>query len=314
MRKYSIRPGNIKSIKEAAVLLKTGKLVSFPTETVYGLGGDATNSFAVAAIFKAKKRPSFNPLICHLENTESAIEFAQFSETAKTLASYFWPGPLTLVLPSRSHNSISSLATAGLKTVALRVPENSIARQIIAEARCPIAAPSANRSGRISPTTAAAAAAELGSECPLIIDGGPCRVGLESTIIDLSIGRPSMLRPGGITREEIESKIGPLVTIRQTNSLPSSPGQLASHYAPEKPVRLKAVKALNNETMLGFGQISGDLNLSWNGDLNEAAANFFEYLRTLDNGPGEIIAVAPIPEKGLGIAINDRLRRAAAKR
>ncbi|MGD9882181.1 MAG: L-threonylcarbamoyladenylate synthase [Reyranella sp.] len=308
------------TIVAAAKLLTDGKLVAFPTETVYGLGGDATNERAVAAIFEAKGRPQFNPLISHVLDAGEARRFVRWSDSAERLASRFWPGALTLVLPRANGSAIALLATAGLDTVAIRAPSHPVAQALIREAGRPIAAPSANRSGAISPTRAEHVAESLGARVPMIIDGGPCLVGVESTVLDLSRDAPVLLRPGGISREAIEAVIG---RIALSDALPTgdaarrSPGQLASHYAPARPVRLDATTAGADEGLLAFGPDvpSGAMltfNLSPAGDLAEAAANLFAMMRALDRPGIGRIAVMPIPETGLGLAINDRLRRAAA--
>jgi L-threonylcarbamoyladenylate synthase len=308
------------SVAEAARLLRDGKLVAFPTETVYGLGGDATNERAVAAIFEAKGRPEFNPLISHVLDATAAQKFVRWNDTADRLAARFWPGPLTLVLPRSPESPISLLATAGLDTVAIRAPSHPVAQALIRAADRPIAAPSANRSGAISPTRAEHVVESLGERVPLILDGGPCLVGVESTVLDLSTATPTLLRPGGATREAIEAVIGPIAA---SDALPSgdsahkSPGQLESHYAPARPVRLGATSVGADEGLLAFGPTvpPGAMltyNLSPSGDLGEAAANLFAQMRLLDRPGIGRIAVMPIPETGLGLAINDRLRRAAA--
>ena len=308
------------SVAEAARLLRDGKLVAFPTETVYGLGGDATNERAVAAIFEAKGRPEFNPLISHVLGSDEAKRFVRWNDTADRLAARFWPGPLTLVLPRSAGSPISLLATAGLDTVAIRAPSHPVAQALIRAAGQPIAAPSANRSGAISPTRAEHVAESLRDRVPLILDGGPCLVGVESTVLDLTGSTPTLLRPGGATREAIEAVIG---TIAASDALPSgesarkSPGQLESHYAPARPVRLGATSVGADEGLLAFGANvpQGAMliyNLSPSGDLAEAAANLFAQMRLLDRPGIGRIAVMPIPETGLGLAINDRLRRAAA--
>lgn len=308
------------SVAEAARLLRDGKLVAFPTETVYGLGGDATNERAVAAIFEAKGRPEFNPLISHVLGPDEARRFVRWNETADRLAARFWPGPLTLVLPRSEGSRISLLATAGLDTVAIRAPSHPVAQALIRAAGLPIAAPSANRSGAISPTRAEHVAESLGERVPLILDGGPCLVGVESTVLDLTGATPTLLRPGGATREAIEAVIGPMAV---SDALPSgesarkSPGQLESHYAPSRPVRLQASTVGADEGLLAFGAnvppgAMLTYNLSPSGDLGEAAANLFAQMRLLDRPGIGRIAVMPIPETGLGLAINDRLRRAAA--
>jgi L-threonylcarbamoyladenylate synthase len=307
-------------IEEAARLLRGGALVAFPTETVYGLGGDATSERAVAAIFAAKGRPRFNPLISHLAASEQAAEFAELDERAREVAARFWPGPLTLVLPRRRDCAIALLAGAGLDTVALRVPAHALAHALLKAVGRPIAAPSANRSGRVSPTTASHVREELGDRIAAIIDGGPCAIGLESTVLDLSAGRPTLLRPGGIPVEALEAAIGPIDRPRPGGAdAPRSPGMLESHYAPALALRLDAVAALPGEALLAFGANppSGFAEIGWlsrAGDLVEAAANLFAALRALDRPGFSGIAVMPIPEHGLGAAINDRLRRAAAPR
>lgn len=308
------------SVAEAAALLRAGKLVAFPTETVYGLGGDATNDRAVAAIFEAKGRPQFNPLISHVLDAAAAQVLVQWNETAEKLAARFWPGPLTLVLPRAKGSPISLLATAGLDTVAIRAPSHSVAQALIRAADRPIAAPSANRSGAVSPTRAEHVAESLGERVPLILDGGPCLVGMESTVLDLTAARPTLLRPGGATREGIEAVIGPIAlsdAIPTGDAALKSPGQLASHYAPSRPVRLEATSVSADEGLLAFGPGAPQgamltCNLSPSGDLGEAAANLFAMLRSLDRPGIGRIAVMPIPQTGLGLAINDRLRRAAA--
>lgn len=308
------------SVAEAARLLRAGQLVAFPTETVYGLGGDATNERAVAAIFEAKGRPEFNPLISHVLGSDEAKRFVRWNDTADRLAARFWPGPLTLVLPRSEGSRISLLATAGLDTVAIRAPSHPVAQALIRAAGLPIAAPSANRSGAISPTRAEHVAESLGERVPLILDGGPCLVGVESTVLDLTGATPTLLRPGGATREAIEAVIG---TIAVSDALPSgssarkSPGQLESHYAPARPVRLEASTVGADEGLLAFGANAPQgamltYNLSPTGDLGEAAANLFAQMRLLDRPGIGRIAVMPIPQTGLGLAINDRLRRAAA--
>jgi L-threonylcarbamoyladenylate synthase len=308
------------SVAEAARLLRDGQLVAFPTETVYGLGGDATNERAVAAIFAAKGRPQFNPLISHVLDAEAAQQFVRWNDTADRLAARFWPGPLTLVLPRSEGSPIALLATAGLDTVAIRAPAHPVAQALIRATGRPIAGPSANRSGAVSPTRAEHVAESLGDRVPLILDGGPCLVGVESTVLDLSAATPTLLRPGGVPREAIEAVIGP---ISVSHALPSgdsphkSPGQLASHYAPARPVRLGATSAGPDEGLLAFGPSvpPGAMltyNLSPSGDLAEAAANLFAQMRALDRPGIGRIAVMAIPETGLGLAINDRLRRAAA--
>lgn len=299
------------SVAEAASILRRGGLVAFPTETVYGLGADATNGEAVAALFAAKGRPRFNPLIVHVQNLAQAEAYAELSGQARELAQRFWPGALTLVLPRRRDCALSLLVSAGLDTVALRVPSHPLAQRLIAESGRPLAAPSANASGRVSPTTAAHVAEELGSKADMILDGGAAPLGIESTVVGFADGRPVLLRPGAVPREEIETLVGPL---RAASGAISSPGQLASHYAPRASLRLNAREARSGETLLAFGPASGAMNLSRSGDPKEAAANLFAMLRALDASGAATIAIMPIPEVGLGEAINDRLRRAAAQR
>jgi L-threonylcarbamoyladenylate synthase len=313
-----IEPANPVSIAHAGRLIAQGRLVVFPTETVYGLGADATQGKAVAAIFAAKGRPSFNPLIVHVLDVVQAENHALFDERAEELAARFWPGPLTLILKRRPGSAISDLATAGLDTVAIRVPAHPVARALIEAANCPIAAPSANRSGRISATAAIHAAEELGSAVDLILAGGKSRLGLESTILDLSGPQAVVLRPGAITAEDIAAVIGPVGMGEGDPDRPNAPGQLRRHYAPASKLRLNAAAALEGEALLAFGpdpfaarNAVSVLNLSETGDLNEAAANLFAMLRTLDSGGYSGIAVMPIPDTGLGVAINDRLARAA---
>jgi L-threonylcarbamoyladenylate synthase len=308
------------SIAEAARLILEGGLVAFPTETVYGLGGDATNERAVAAIFEAKGRPQFNPLISHVLGPDEAKRLVRWNDTADRLAARFWPGPLTLVLPRAKESPVALLATAGLDTVAVRAPAHPLAQALILAVGRPLAAPSANRSGAVSPTRAEHVVQSLGDRVRMILDGGPCQVGLESTVLDLTTAPPTLLRPGGATREAIEAVIGPIAVsdaIPSGDSARKSPGQLASHYAPQRPVRLNASTVAADEGLLAFGPDvpSGarlTLNLSPAGDLGEAAANLFAMLRALDQPPIGRIAVMPIPPTGLGLAINDRLRRAAA--
>lgn len=298
-------------IAQAADLLRTGALVAFPTETVYGLGADARNGRAVAAIFEAKGRPSFNPLIVHVLDATHARRFCHWSDTAEKLASAFWPGPLSLVLPLTEGHGLSSLVSAGLSTVALRVPAHPTARALLRAFDGPVAAPSANPSGKISPTTAQHVSDGLGMRVGAILDDGPCRVGLESTIVGLD-GPASLLRPGGLPAEEIERVLGQKLS-RETEGKISAPGQLISHYAPNGRMRLNAQRAHDGEVFLGFGEMTCDLNLSPSGDLTEAASVLFDCLHQLD-ATGSAIAVAPIPRQGLGAAINDRLQRAAAPR
>ncbi|WP_171229819.1 L-threonylcarbamoyladenylate synthase [Ruegeria sp. HKCCA4008] len=299
-------------IAQAADFLRQGLLVAFPTETVYGLGGDARNGQAVASIYEAKGRPSFNPLIAHVASVEAAQRFVQWSDLAEQLAQAFWPGPLTLVLPLREGHGVSSLVTAGLDTLAVRVPAHPTARALLADFDGPVAAPSANPSGQISPTTAAHVWSGLGGRIAAVLDDGPCAVGLESTIVGLA-GEPTLLRPGGVALDRIESVLNMHLHLHQSGDLLTAPGQLQSHYAPDAPVRLNATARHGDEVLLGFGPVDCDLNLSVQGRLTEAAANLFAALHRL-NETGRPIAVSPIPNTGLGAAINDRLRRAAAPR
>lgn len=311
------------NLARAARALRAGRLVAFPTETVYGLGGDATVDRAVAAIYAAKGRPRFNPLIAHVARTRDAERLVEFDARARALARAFWPGPLTMVLRRRADSPVSWLASAGLDTLAIRVPDHPVAQALLKLAARPVAAPSANRSGRVSPTTAAHVGESLvggrgGTQVELILDGGPCAVGVESTVIDLSGKKPVLLRPGGVPAEEIRRLIGPLGLARGGPA--RSPGQLESHYAPRATLRLNARRIEPGEAFLAFGPVprgadpKAVLNLSRSRDLAEAAANLFAMLRALDRGGVARIAVAAIPKHGLGAAINDRLRRAAAPR
>ncbi|MBW4710556.1 threonylcarbamoyl-AMP synthase [Roseobacter sp. YSTF-M11] len=303
-------------IAKAAALLAEGRLVAFPTETVYGLGADACNGQAVAAIYTAKGRPSFNPLIVHVPSVDMAQRYVIWSDTADRLAQAFWPGPMTLVLPLRTGHGLSSLVTAGLATVALRVPAHASAQALLEAFGGPVAAPSANPSGRISPTIARHVIDGLGAQVAAVLDDGPCSVGLESTIIGLA-DTPTLLRAGGLPVEAIEAALGTrLATAATPTGDPdtvTAPGQLASHYAPRAALRMNAETALPGESFLGFGAMACDLNLSATADLHEAAARLFGCLHVLD-AKGLPIAVAPIPTTGLGRAINDRLARAAAPR
>jgi L-threonylcarbamoyladenylate synthase len=309
-------------IARAAELLASGQLVAFPTETVYGLGADATSGEAVARIYTAKGRPRFNPLIAHVASLAAARSEGVFNDTALMLGERFWPGPLTLVVPAAPGSRVSDLARAGLDTVALRVPGHPIALDLLRRAGCPIAAPSANRSGRVSPTTATHVLADLGGRIDAVLDGGPTQVGLESTIVTCLTDSPRLLRPGGLPREAIEEAIGrALAGGSAYDGAPRAPGMLASHYSPRARVRLNAERIAPGEAALLFGRrtpadLSGAglvLNLSDRGDLAEAAAHLFSHLRALDDSGAATIAVAPIPEQGLGEAVNDCLRRAAAE-
>lgn len=309
----AVRPADAEAIAAAASLLRAGKLVAFPTETVYGLGADATDDRAVAAVFAAKGRPRFNPLIAHIPDAAAADALVTMDERARALAATYWPGPLTLVLPRRPDCPVSLLASAGLDSLAVRAPAHPVAQALLRAVGRPVAAPSANPSGRVSPTRAEHVEPLPG--LAMVLDGGPCAVGVESTVLDLTAPRPRLLRPGAVTREELERRLGPL-DAAGAGEAPKAPGQLASHYAPSLPVRLNVRRARPGEAILGFaeGAENPTLNLSPSGDVAEAAANLFAMLRALDRPEFSAIAVAPIPEEGLGAAINDRLRRAAAPR
>lgn len=295
-------------IRRATELLRKGALVAFPTETVYGLGGLATRDNTVARIFEAKARPRLNPLIVHVPGLEEARAIAEFDDAAEKLAEAFWPGPLTLVLPLKPDSGISALATAGLKTVAIRVPAHPLAQALLQAVGHPVAGPSANPSGKMSPTCADHVMDNLTARVAAVLDGGDCPVGVESTIV-ATTPKPTMLRAGGVPAEKIEELLN--TKLEAHSGKINAPGQTLSHYAPDNMLRLNADTAAEGERLLGFGDVDGDLNLSSKGDLAEAAANLFRYLHTLDAIEGPI-AVAPIPEEGLGVAINDRLRRAAA--
>lgn len=308
------------ALEPALALLRQGEVVAVPTETVYGLAGDATDGKAVARIFEAKRRPRFNPLIAHVCDMAMAERLAMFDDTARRLAEAFWPGPLTLVLPLRDDADVHPLVTAGLDTVAIRMPQGFM-RSLIEALGRPLAAPSANSSGRISPTSAKAVAADLGKRIALVVDGGPAQVGVESTIARVGPDAIELLRPGGLPAEEIERVAGlPLRRGRETAIV--APGMMASHYAPRAAVRLDAKGVAPDEALLAFGPHRAGgaaaalrmLNLSPDGDLREAAANLFAHLGALDRSGAATIAVEPVPETGLGEAINDRLRRAAAPR
>ncbi|MCE6959484.1 threonylcarbamoyl-AMP synthase [Cereibacter sphaeroides] len=311
MTETRLLPATPEGIADAARILGDGGLVAFPTETVYGLGGDARSDLAVARIFEAKGRPRFNPLIVHLPDLETARRYARFDDAAERLAGAFWPGPLTLVLPL-GEAPLSPLVTAGLPSVAIRVPAHPLARELLRAFGGPLAAPSANPSGRVSPTRAAHVIEGLAGRIEAVLDGGACEVGVESTILGLD-GPPRLLRPGGLPLEALEECLGQRLASGGSAERPTAPGQLASHYAPAVALRLGVTSPAEGETYLGFGHSGGTLNLSPSGDLVEAAANLFHLLREADR-LGRPIAVAPIPEKGLGRAINDRLRRAAAPR
>jgi L-threonylcarbamoyladenylate synthase len=313
-------PASDQAIAEAAERLRAGRLVAFPTETVYGLGTDATNGAAVAGIFAAKNRPRFNPLIVHVPSMAEAERLVVFCAVSRTLAAAFWPGALTIVLPKQPGCPVADLTTAGLDTLAIRVPSHPLATKILRAAGVPVAAPSANRSGRVSPTRAEHVAADMADQDVLIVDGGAAPLGVESTVVAVQAGKVIMLRPGGVTAEDIARVTGqPIERSLHAQAKPLSPGQLASHYAPRADVRLEATGMAAGEAMLAFGpdvpeHDGPSVNLSVRGDLKEAAANFFAALRTLDASGAATIAVMPIPRTGLGEAINDRLQRAAAPR
>jgi L-threonylcarbamoyladenylate synthase len=324
--KTQILPAGPAAVAEAARCLTEGGLVAFPTETVYGLGADAAQAPAIARLYEAKGRPSFNPLIAHVADLAAARRIARFDATAIQLAEAFWPGPLTLVLPRTNDCPVAELATAGLDTVAIRVPAHPVARDILRAFGGAVVAPSANISGHVSPTTAAHVANDLSGRVDLILDGGPVEVGVESTIV-ACFDVPMLLRPGGLPREEIEGLLGHALhrlpeDAASDEAQPLAPGMLASHYAPRTPVRLNAGSVGPDEALLAFGEtdIAGAntakavMNLSKAGDLGEAAANLFGYLRSLDARLARTIAVMPVPHHGLGEAINDRLRRAAIGR
>jgi L-threonylcarbamoyladenylate synthase len=312
------------AIDRAARTLREGGLAAFPTETVYGLGADASNGAAVARIFAAKGRPRFNPLIVHTAGLDEALLYAVMDEDALRLAEAFWPGPLTLAAPRREGCGLSDLVSAGLETIALRVPAHPMALALIRAAGLPVAAPSANRSGRVSPTTARHVAEDLGAAVDVILDGGRCAAGVESTIVSLMGGEPVLLRPGAVTREEIEAVLGRRLRGPTEGGAIHAPGGLSSHYAPRARLRIGAAEPEPGEPFLAFGPGGGSggagqndalvLNLSPAGDLTEAAANLFAHLRALDALGTPSIAAAPVPAHGLGEAINDRLRRAAAER
>ncbi len=313
-----ILKANAAAIAEAARLLRAGRLVAFPTETVYGLGADATSETAVARVYAAKGRPAFNPLIAHVVNLAAAKAQGIFSADALRLAERFWPGPLTLVLPLAPNATVCAAARAGRSTIALRVPSHPTALSLLGAVNLPLAAPSANRSGRVSPVTAAHVSSDLSGEIDLILDAGPCPVGVESTIVACLDGAPRLLRPGGLSRGLIEEALGAKLAGATGEGAIIAPGALASHYAPRAKLRLGAFSLEAGEAGLDFGghfQASQNvLDLSPGRNLDEAAARLFTFLRELDALQPDCIAVAPIPHVGLGEAINDRLRRAAAPR
>lgn len=323
-----ILQGTAENISLAAQMLRDGGLVALPTETVYGLGADATSDTAVASIFEAKGRPTFNPLIIHVPDVQAARGLVEFNDMAELLASQYWPGALTLILPRRADCPVSLLASAGLPTLAVRVPAHPLAKDLLKALGRPVAAPSANRSGQLSPTTPAHVVQSLGDVDGYVLAGGKCTVGLESTVVDVTGDVPVVLRPGAITPEDIKMLCGDVVVELSPNeNNPKSPGQLLKHYAPKTPLRLKAVDVAPDEALLGFGSLKfmgvrgggwardlpagRVLNLSETGDLNEAAANLFAMLHQLDTTAATGIAVMSIPDEGLGLAINDRLKRAA---
>jgi len=307
-------------MEDAARALRAGGLVAFPTETVYGLGGDATDGLAVARIFEAKGRPRFNPLIVHVPSLATARTLAAFDTRAQRVAERFWPGPLSLVLPRAPHCPVSLLASAGLDTLAIRMPAHPLSLALLRATGRPLAAPSANRSGRVSPTSAADVLAELGGRIAAVLDGGRCPIGIESTVLDLCSAEPAILRPGGVSREALAELLGPVARTAASSGTPRSPGMLESHYAPERPLRLEARNVHPGEALLALGPApapEGFREVRWlsrSGDLTEAAANLFASLRAVDRPDFAGIAVMPIPDRGLGVAINDRLRRAAAPR
>lgn len=308
-----ILSANPQGFDRAAEIWRAGGLVALPTETVYGLGADACNDMAVARIFEAKGRPRFNPLIVHVADVDQAKELVEWNDVADRLASAFWPGPLTLVLPLKSGSGLSALVTADLPTLAVRMPANPVARDILNAFGGPIAAPSANPSGKISPTSVKHVVAGLSGRIEAVVDGGTCDVGLESTIIGL-FDAPTLLRPGGLPREAVEAALGEKLEVHSAADPLVAPGQMTSHYAPGAAVRLNADTINEGEVLLGFGPVECTLNLSPSGDLREAAANLFHQLHALDDMNTKGIAVSPIPNIGLGVAINDRLKRAAAPR
>ena len=315
----TLEPANDETLSAAADRLRDGDLVAFPTETVYGLGADARNDDAVARIFAAKNRPSFNPLIVHVADLAAAETYGTINNLARTLAERFWPGPLSFVLPRLPDCGLSLLVSAGLDTVALRAPAHPLAQDLLARFGGPIAAPSANRAGEVSPTLATHVLESLSDAADLIVDGGQCTVGLESTVIDLCSERPAILRHGAVTREQIEEVLGPIddASIPESGAAPRSPGQIARHYAPTIPIRIDVTDPRPDEAFAAFGtpgahNAAAMLNLSPSGDVIEAAARLFATLRELDQPKFTGIAVAPVPDTGIGRAINDRLRRAAA--
>ncbi len=306
-----IVPASTATAAQAAAVLRAGGLVALPTETVYGLAARADQPAAVARIYRAKGRPDFNPLIVHVPSLEAAERRAVFDDRARALATAFWPGPLTLVLPLRAEAGVAGAVTAGLPTLALRCPAHPVMRKVLELCDFPLAAPSANRSGAVSPTRAAHVAASLGGAVDLVIDAGACAAGLESTIVALRNNAWAVLRPGPVTQAQISAVLGTPPEAVASTSI-EAPGQLASHYAPGKPVRLDADLARDGEFLIGFGAVAGAVTLSGSGDLAEAAARLYDCLHAAAAAPERRIAVAPVPGDGIGAAINDRLRRAAA--
>tara|TARA_R110002110_G_scaffold376568_1_gene586468 strand:+ start:42727 stop:43698 length:972 start_codon:yes stop_codon:yes gene_type:complete len=314
-----IETANDEALSVASNILRDGGLVAFPTETVYGLGADARNGDAVARIFAAKDRPSFNPLIVHVSDLAAAAKYGAVDDLARELAERFWPGPLSIVLPRLPNSGLSLLVSAGLDSVALRAPAHPLARDLLARFGGPVAAPSANRAGEVSPTMAAHVSESLGDAPDLILDGGMCQVGLESTVIDLCGARPAILRHGAVTREQLEGLLGTIddASVPESGAVPRSPGQIARHYAPAIPIRINVTDPRPGEAFAAFGAPGAHnaatmLNLSPSGDMIEAAARLFATLRALDRSEFTGIAVAPVPDSGIGRAINDRLRRAVA--
>jgi L-threonylcarbamoyladenylate synthase len=305
-------PADDAAITAAAQLLRAGQIVAIPTETVYGLAADAQNAEAVAHIYAAKGRPDFNPLIVHVRDRKAAEKLGAFNATAQALTEAFWPGPLTLVVPLQPDAPVARAVTAGLLTIAIRCPAHPVMQALLLKSDLSLAAPSANRSGAISPTRADHVLKGLGGAVPMILDGGPCSAGLESTIVAVRDDGWQLLRPGPVSAMEIEQTLGYPPLSLPMNSI-EAPGQMASHYAPSKPVRLNVTAPVGDEYLIGFGAVAGDENLSVAGDLAQAAANLFEALHNADESSAAAIAVAPIPHEGIGIAINDRLSRAAVR-
>ena len=305
-------PADDAAITAAADLLRGGQIVAIPTETVYGLAADASNADAVAHIYAAKGRPDFNPLIVHVPDLAAAEELAEFGPLARTLAEALWPGALTLVLPLREGAPVAAAVTAGLPTIALRCPAHPVMQAVLAKSRLNLAAPSANKSGGISPTRAEHVLVSLGGAVPMILDAGPCKEGLESTIVAIRLENIVILRPGPVTAETLHT-LTKLQPRQQTVEKIEAPGQLASHYAPSKPVRLNAQAAQDDEWLIGFGAVAGHDNLSPTADLAQAAAHLFDALHRADASPYRSIAVADIPDQGIGVAINGRLKRARTR-